>query len=235
MPVIGFLSSLGPADAQAPLAAFHRGLGEIGYFENKNVAIEYRWAENKSDRLAALAHDLARHGVAAIAALGGPASALAAKAATSAIPIVFRIGADPVGLGLVASLNNPGGNVTGVVALTAEVGSKRFEFMHEMAPGATSFAALSNPTSPERELRASEWEKAARFLGVRLLILNAGNAREIDEALATMAEQKIGAVLPAADGLYFAQRHQLVALAARYRIPAIYHARDMVECTAARF
>jgi putative tryptophan/tyrosine transport system substrate-binding protein len=229
MPAIGFLSSIGPADAPTLLAAFHKGLGEAGFFENKNVAIEYRWNENQNDRLPALARDLAQQGVSAIAALGGPASALAAKAATSTIPIVFRIGDDPVGLGLVASLNKPGGNITGVVSLTGEVASKRFEFMHEMAPGATSFATLSNPASPEQEFRIGEWERAARVLGVRLSVLSAGDAREIEAAFIKTAEQKIGALLPAADALYFAQRHQLVALATRYRIPAIYHAREMVE------
>jgi putative tryptophan/tyrosine transport system substrate-binding protein len=229
MPVIGFLSSVGPADAPALLTAFHKGLGEAGYFEKKNVAIEYRWAENVNDRLPALARDLVEHHVAAIAAFGGPAPSLAAKAVTSTIPIVFRFGADPLGLGLVASLNKPGGNITGVSSLSVEMGSKRFEFIHQMVPGATSVAALFNPASLEQEARPREWEDAARALGIRLLVLNASSAREIEEAFATMAQQKIEALVAAPDAFYFVQRHQLVALAARYRIPAIYHAREAVE------
>jgi putative ABC transport system substrate-binding protein len=229
MPVIGFLSSVGPADAPTLLAAFHKGLGEAGYFENKNVAIEYRWAENKNDRLPALARDLVEHHVAAIAAFGGPAPSLAAKAVTSAIPIVFRFGEDPVLLGLVASLNKPGGNITGVASLSVETGSKRLELIHQMVPGANSFAALVNPASPEQEAHAREWEKAAGALGIRLLVLNASSAREIEEAFAIMAQQKIEALVAAPDAFYFAQRHQLVALAARYRIPAIYHVRETVE------
>jgi putative ABC transport system substrate-binding protein len=229
MPVIGFLSSIGPADAPAQLAAFHKGLGEAGYFEKKNVAIEYRWAENRNDRLPALAHDLVQHHVAAIGAFGNAAPALAAKAATSTIPIVFRLGADPVRAGLVASLSNPGGNITGVVSLSEEIGSKRFDLLHQMVPGAVSVAALANPASLEQEARIREWEKAARVLGIRLLVLNASSAREIEEAFATMAQQKIDALLAGADAFYFAQRHQLVALAARYRLPALYHARESVE------
>jgi putative ABC transport system substrate-binding protein len=229
MPAIGFLSSLGPADGPTLLAAFHKGLGEGGYFEKKNVAIEYRWAENENDRLPALARDLVEHHVAAIAALGGPAPSLAAKAATSAIPIVFRLGADPLGLGLVASLNKPGGNITGISSLSEETGSKRFELIHQMVPGATSVAALVNPASLQQEYRTREWEKAARALGIRLLVLNASTAREIEEAFSTMAQQKIETLLAAQDPFYFAQRHQLVALAARYRMPAIYHARETVE------
>ena len=151
LPVIGFLSSLGPADAPAQLAAFHTGLGEAGYFEKKNVSIEYRWAENKNDRLPALARDLVQHHVAAIGAFGSTAPALAAKAATSTIPIVFRFGVDPVRVGLVASLNNPGGNITGVASLSAEIESKRFEFIHQMVPGATSVAALVHPASLEQK------------------------------------------------------------------------------------
>jgi putative tryptophan/tyrosine transport system substrate-binding protein len=229
MPVIGVLSSFGPADAPALVAAFHKGLGEAGYFERKNVAIEYRWAENNNDRLPALARDLVEHHVAAIATLGGPAPSLAAKAATSAIPIVFRFGADPVGLGLVASLNKPGGNITGVSSLSGEMGSKRFELIHLMVPGATSVVALVNPTRLQQEASTRESEKAARALRIRMLVLNASSAREIEEAFAIMAQQKIEALLAAQDPFYFVQRHQLVALAARYRIPAIYHAREVVE------
>jgi putative ABC transport system substrate-binding protein len=229
MPVIGVLSSMGPADSPGLLAAFHKGLGEAGYFEKKNVEIVYRWAENKNERLPALARDLVEHHVAAIAALGGPAPSLAAKAATSAIPIVFRFGADPIKLGLVASLNKPGGNITGVSSLSEEMGSKRFELIHQMVPSATSVAALVNPASLYREARTRDWENAARALGIRLLVLDASTAREIEEAFAIMAQQKIEALIAAQDPFYFVQRLQLVALAARYRMPAIYHAREAVE------
>jgi putative tryptophan/tyrosine transport system substrate-binding protein len=229
MPVIGVLSSVGPYDAPTLFAAFHKGLGEAGYFEKKNIEIEYRWAENRNDRLPALARDLVEHHVAAIAVFGGPAPSLAAKAATSAIPIVFRLGADPVKLGLVASLNKPGGNMTGVSSLSEETGSKRFELIHQMVPSAASVVALVNPASLQREARTQEWGKAARALGIHLLVLNASSAREIEEAFATMAQQNIEALVAAQDPFYFAQRHQLVALAARYRIPAIYHVREAVE------
>jgi putative tryptophan/tyrosine transport system substrate-binding protein len=229
MPVIGVLSSMGPADSPGLLAAFHKGLGEAGYSEKRNVVILYRWAENKNERLPALARDLVEHHVAAIATLGGPAPSLAAKAATSAIPIVFRFGADPIRLGLVASLNKPGGNITGVSSLSEEMGSKRFELLHQMVPGATSVAALVNPASLYREARTRDWENAARALGIRLLVLDAGTARGIEEAFAIMAQQKIEALIAAQDPFYFVQRHQLVALAARYRMPAIYHAREAVE------
>ena len=228
LPVIGFLSSVGPADAPAQLAAFHAGLGEAGYFEKKNVAIEYRWAENKADRLPELARDLVQRGVVAIGAFGNAAPALAAQAATSTIPIVFRLGFDPVTAGLVASLNKPGGNITGIASLSEEISSKRFELLHQMMPGATLIAALINPASIELA-RISEMGKAARALSIRLLILKAGTAHEIDEAFAIMARQNAGALLAGADAFYFAQRHQLVALAASYRIPALYHAREAVE------
>jgi putative ABC transport system substrate-binding protein len=229
MPVIGFLSSIGAADAATLLAAFHKGLGDTGYFEKKNVAIEYRWAENRNERLPALARDLVEHHVDAIATLGGPEPTLAAKAATSTIPIVFRLGADPVRLGLVASLNKPGGNITGVSSLSEETGSKRFELIHQMVPDAASVVALVNPASLQREARTQEWEKAARALGIRLLVLNASSPLEIEEAFAIMVRQKMQALLAAQDPFYFVQRHQLVALAARYRMPAIYHAREAVE------
>jgi putative tryptophan/tyrosine transport system substrate-binding protein len=229
MPVIGVLSSFGPADAPALVAALHKGLGEVGFFEKKNLAFEYRWAGNANHLLPMLARDLIEHHVSAIATLGGPAPSIAAKAATSAIPIVFRLGADPVRLGLVASLNRPGGNITGVSSLSEEVGSKRFELIGQMVPGATSVVALVNPASLQQEARTQEWEKAARALGIRLLVLNASSAQEIEDAFAIMAQQKIEALLAAQDAFYFIQRHQLVGLAARYRMPAIYHAREVVE------
>jgi putative tryptophan/tyrosine transport system substrate-binding protein len=179
--------------------------------------------------LPALARDLVEHHVAAIGAFGNSGPVLAAKAATSTIPIVFRFGNDPVRAGIVASLNKPGGNITGVTSLSEEIGSKRFEFIHQMAPGATSVAALVNPTNLEQEARTRELENAARALGIRLLVLNASSAREIEEAFVTMAQQKIEALLAGADAFFYAQRYQLVTLAARYRIPALYHVRESVE------
>jgi putative ABC transport system substrate-binding protein len=204
-------------------------LAEAGFVENKNVAIEYRWAENQNNRLPALALDLVRRRVAVIVAVGGTAPALAAKTATSTIPIVFRLGSDPVELGLVASLSRPGGNITGVASLASALSAKRFELLHELSPGPASIAALVNPTSLDPESRTREWEVAARVLGVRLVVLNASSAGEIDRAFATLVQQRIGALLAGSDALYFAQRNQLVALAARHRVLALYHAREAVE------
>jgi putative ABC transport system substrate-binding protein len=226
MPVIGLLSSNGPLDVAGPIHAFHLGLAEAGYVENKNVAIDQRWAENHNDRLPALALDLIRRRVAVIVAFG-PASALAAKAATSTIPIVFRSASDPVELGLVASLNRPDRNITGVASLGAALGAKRLELLHELAPNAASIAALINPASPNPETR--EWEAAARAFGVRLVVLNASSASEIDSAFAILVEQRIGALLEGSDPLFFAQRQQLVALAARHRVLAMYHSREAVD------
>src|SRR5215831_9984859 len=180
MPVIGFLNSASPATYSHLLGAFRQGLKDSGLIEGENVAIEYRWAENEFDQLPALARELVRRQVAVIAAMGGIHSALAAKAATSTIPIVFNIGDDPVRLGLVASLNRPGGNATGVSFLTPSLEPKRIELVRELVPNAVLIAVLVNPSFPGADVRITGARAAASALGVQLSIINAGNEREID-------------------------------------------------------
>ena len=177
--MVGFLSGLKESDYPAFTAAFHRGLGEQGYVERRNVEILYRWAELRYDRLPALAADLVRRRVAVIFATGGPASPLAAKSATATIPIVFETGGDPLALGLVASFNRPGGNVTGVNWLARELTAKRLQLLHEIAPAATSIGFLVNPTGPTAAAQIKEGETAARLLSVRLVVAHASTATEI--------------------------------------------------------
>ena len=218
MPVIDYLSS---TSAGPGLAAFHQGLGETGYIEGHNAAIEYRWAEGSYDRLPALAADLVHRKVDVIATVGTP-SALAAKSATSTIPIVFSVG-DPVGNGLVASLARPGGNLTGISILTVELMPKRLELLSELAPQAVVIALLVNPNNPaviERIIR--DMEEAARAKGVQLSILKGGTESEIDAAFASLVQLQAGALLVAADPFLFSRREQLVALASRHAVPAIY-------------
>src|SRR5215813_7186048 len=196
MPVIGFLSGRSPQEAASALAAFRQGLGETGFFEGKNVTIEYRWAEGRYDRLPALAAELVARQVAVIAATGGgEASGLAAKAATPTIPIVFTAGGDPVKLGLVASLNKPGGNVTGVTFIFAELGTKRLELLRQIVPTATAIAMLVNPYFPPTQAEVSDVQAAASTLGLQLKILNASTERQIDDAFATIVEQKADALI----------------------------------------
>ena len=182
MPVIGFLSGRSPSDAASALNSFRRGLGEVGYFEGKNITIEYRWAEGRYDRAPALAADLVGRQVAVIAATGGDPTALAAKAATSTIPIVFTIGADPVRLGLVESLNKPGGNVTGVTFIFLEFGAKRLELLHQLVPSATTIAMLLDPSYPLPAAEERDVNAAARTLGVQINVLNAGTESQMDAA-----------------------------------------------------
>jgi putative tryptophan/tyrosine transport system substrate-binding protein len=228
MPVIGFLSSGSPGDPFATnIPFFLRGLAETGYAEGRNVAIEYRWAEGHNDRLPALVADLIRRRVAVIVLPNNTASALAAKAATQTIPIVFLIGRDPVEIGLVASLNRPGGNVTGVASLGVEAAAKRFELLHELVPAATQIALLANPTNPVlSEAETREAQLAARVLGVRVQVLNASNATEIDAAFGTLVAQQAGALVVSADNLFLGQRDQLVAAVARRAVPTIYYYRE---------
>jgi putative ABC transport system substrate-binding protein len=218
--LIGVLSGRSPDESAQLMAAFHGGLGETGYFAGKNLTIEYRWAEGREDRLLGLAAELVNREVAAIAAVGGANSALAAKRATSTIPIVFSSGADPVKLGLVASLNRPGGNVTGV----AQFGliAKRLELMHELVPTGVSIAFLSNPHYPNADDRSREAQKAGRALGREVVVLNASNEREIDGAFAILAQRKRSALLVDNVALFNNRRQQIVALAARYAVPACY-------------
>jgi putative ABC transport system substrate-binding protein len=227
MPVIGFLSGGSPAPYAPLVAAFHQGLSETGYVEGKNVTIEYRWAEGHYDRLPALADELVGRKVDVIAALGGTPSALAAKNATSTIPIVFSSG-DPVERGLVASLARPGGNLTGFSILAAELTPKRLELLSELVPQAGVIALLVNPNNPETGGVIRDVQEAARAKGVQLDILKAGSEGEIDAAFASLARLHAGALLVGSDPFFGSRREQLVALASRHAVPAIYVLREFV-------
>ena len=225
IPVIGVLSGRSLDDSKEFVAAFRQGLNEAGLFEQRNVAIEYRWAENHVDRLPALAAELVRRQVAVIVAVGGVPPTQAAKAATSIIPIVFIIGGDPVKLGLVASLNRPGGNVTGVTILSGALTAKRLELLRELRPHA-SVACLVNPTSPEAETQLTDIREAARTTGKDLRLLNVSNDHDLDAAFATLVREQIAGLLVANDAFFVGRREQIVALAARDAIPAIYFLRE---------
>ena len=230
MPVIGFLSPHRPTRYADRLRAFRQGLKEAGYVEGENVAIEYRWAENQIDRLPALAAELVRRQVAVIAASRRPLPALAAKAATTTIPIVFSVAEDPVRLGLVASLARPGGNLTGINFLSAELAAKRLELLRELVPAATRVAVLVNPanaTNAEATLR--DVEAAARAMGLQIQVLNASTSREIDAAFATFARERPDALFVGSDPFFISRRVQLAHLAARHAIPAIYATREYAE------
>jgi len=229
MPVIGFLSGRSPQEAASALTAFRQGLGEAGYFEGKNVTIEYRWAEGRYDRLPGLAAELVTRRVAVIAATGGgEASGQAAKAATATIPIVFTAGGDPVKAGLVASLNKPGGNITGVTFVFAELGAKRLELLRQLAP--KRFKKIALLINPSYQPGLDEVRQAGdRSLGFQVNVLNGSTESEIDKAFATVSRQKVDAVVVATDPFLLGQRDQLVRLAARYVIPAIYFSREFVD------
>jgi putative ABC transport system substrate-binding protein len=229
IPVIGFLAFSSPEVASREVGAFRRGLGELGYVEGQNVTIEYRWAHGEFERLPTLATDLVRSGTNVIAAVGTPASALAARAATNSIPIVFTTGADPVQLGLVASLNQPGGNLTGVYMLTSTLETKRLELLHESVPGAAVIGVIVDPNSPDTELQLREVPEAARALGQKIKILRAGSEDDLTAAFAALAEERIAAVLLASSPYYLPRRQHIVALAARHAVPAIYHFRAYAE------
>jgi putative tryptophan/tyrosine transport system substrate-binding protein len=226
MPVIGYLES-GAPEASAPLvAAFHQGLSETGYVEGQNLAIEYRWAEHPYDRLPALAADLVGRKVDLIVAAGGVLSALAAKGATSTIPIVFTGVSDPVGAGLVASLARPGGNITGFSPLQLEMMPKRFELLTELVPQARTIALLVNPNDPNTERVMPVVLEAAHTKGVHLSILKASTEGEIDAAFASLVQLQAGALLVPADPFFNSRREQLLVLASRHAVPAIYGWRD---------
>jgi putative ABC transport system substrate-binding protein len=229
MPVIGYLYSGAPETGAYLAAAFRQGLGELGFVEGRNVVIEYRWAENQPARLPELAAELVRRRVTVIATLGTSPSVLAAKAATATIPIVFRTGADPVEAGLVASLNRPGGNVTGVTTLSWETGTKRLGLLHELLPRVTRFAMLFNPTDANIDYLTKDAESAAATLGVGLDILRVASSRDIELAFASLMSRRIEALLVAPHGLFNNRRVQVVTLATRHGVPAIYPARDYVE------
>jgi len=226
MPVIGFLNG-GSSWEYAQMAdAFRKGLGEIGYIEGRNVWIEYRWAEGRYERLPALAADLVRRQVSVIAA-NTPASPIA-KAATTSIPIVFLTSADPVAAGLVASLNRPGGNLTGVAVLNVEVGPKRLELLHEAVPAASVVALLINPTHPTAEAQSRDMQAAARSLGLQLHALHASTERDFDTVFARLVQLRAGALIIGADAFFINQSEQLAALALRHAVPAIATYREFV-------
>jgi putative tryptophan/tyrosine transport system substrate-binding protein len=225
MPVIGVLSGRSLDDSKEFVDAFGKGLNEAGFFEHRNAAIEYRWAENHVDRLPTLAAELVHRQVAVILAVGGVPPTQAAKAATSTIPIVFIIGGDPVKLGLVATINQPGGNVTGVTILSGALTAKRLELLRELRPQA-SIACLVNPNSPEAETQLTDIREAARTTGKDLRLLNVSNDHDLDAAFATLVREQIGGLLVANDAFFVARRKQIVALAARNAIPTMYFLRE---------
>ena len=230
MPVVGFLGGTSPDTLADRLRAFRQGLKDTGYIEGENLAIEYRWAENQIERLPELAADLVRRKVAVIAVTGGLSTTLAAKAATSTIPIVFGAGEDPVRLGLVASLARPGGNLTGVNFFSSELAAKRLGLLHELVPTATRVAVLVNPTNvTNTETTLRDLEPAARALGLRLRILHASTSREIDTAFATFHDDRPDALFVGQDVFFVTRRVQLANLASRHVISAVYGQRDYVE------
>jgi putative ABC transport system substrate-binding protein len=228
MPVIGFLSSAAPGPYAAIVAAVRQGLRETGYVEGQNLTIEYRWADSQLDRLPALAADLVSRKVAVILSSGSVPPALAAKAATSMIPIVFHMGADPVAAGIVDSLNRPGGNITGVSFLTSASTSKRLGLLSELVPSATVIGLLCNPNDPSTQNVLNETAVAVRALGLTLHVARASSERELDDAFATLAQRGVGALIVHSDPFFRIRTPQIVALAARYAIPAIYLGRDYV-------
>jgi putative ABC transport system substrate-binding protein len=229
MPVIGLLGSTSLADRPYLLAAFRGSLNALNFVEGKNVVFEYRWAEGQYDRLPALAAELVRRRVNVVVAPGPPACALAAKAATSSIPIVFMTGGDPIMLGLVASLNRPGGNLTGVSLFNVALVPKQLELVRELVPKAALVAALVNPSNPNTETEQRELEAAARALGIEVDVLRASSERDFPAAFATISQRRAGAVIVSYDAFFASVRDQLVRLAARYSLPTIYHWRDYTE------
>jgi putative ABC transport system substrate-binding protein len=225
-PVIGFLNSLSRESWLAYLATFHQGLKEAGYVDGQNVTIEYRWADGHYDRLPMLAADLVRRHVDVIVATGGNPSALAAKAVTTTTPIVFIAAGDPVKEGLIASLNRPGGNMTGVSMITTSLEAKRLELLHDLIPDAVVIAVLLNPDFSEAETQLKVVQTAADTLGQQIRVLNARSEAEIDRAFAELIQHRTNALLLASDPFFFGVRDKLVALAARYAIPTIYFVRE---------
>jgi putative tryptophan/tyrosine transport system substrate-binding protein len=223
MPVVGFLGAPSAAPWGARyVAAVHQGLKEVGYIEHQNVAMEYRWADGQYDRLPAMAADLVSRRVAVIIPIGGAPATMAAKAATSTIPIVFNMGADPIQLGLVANLNRPGGNITGVAIMTLEIERKRLELLHELAPSSASIAVLLNPSNAQAQSQESAAQAAARVIGRRVVILKASSEHEIGNAFAALARDGAGALLVGADTFFVSEMPLFVVLTARYSIPTIY-------------
>jgi len=228
MPVIGFLSGTSPETAR--LRAFRQGLKDAGFIEGENVAIEYRWADDQTDRLPALAAELAQRRVAVIAAIGGIPSALAAKAATTTIPIVFLVGVDPVRLGLVSSLPRPGGNLTGINVINSELASKRLELLRALVPGAIRIGVLVDPTNASgTDATLRDVGAAARTMGLQIQVLNASTSLELDAAFATLVRERSAALIVGSTPFFFDRRVQLALLAARHAAPAIYQDRHHAE------
>jgi putative ABC transport system substrate-binding protein len=230
MPVIGFLGAVSPTGFSDRMQAFHQGLKDTGYAEGANLAIEYRWAENQLDRLPAMAADLVRKQVAVIVTSGGTAPTIAAKAATTTIPIVFAIPEDPVKLGLIASLARPGGNLTGVNFFFGELVPKRLELLRELVPAMRRVAVFVNPANPARaELHAKEAEAAGRAMGLEIQVFNVGTSGEIDTAFATFARERPDALFVSPDPFFTVRRVQLATLAARHAVPSSFPTRDSVD------
>jgi ABC-type uncharacterized transport system substrate-binding protein len=230
MPVIGFLHSASAAAYEHLVAAFRKGLSEAGYSEGQNVAIEYRWSEGQNERLPALAAELVHRQVAVVVTPGSTPATLAAKAATRTIPIVFLSAVDPVKTGLVASLSRPGGNVTGVSDIGVELAAKRLGLLHELLPGATRFALLVNPDNPGiTEAFITEAQMAASAIGRQIEVVTASTNGEIDRAFATLMNKRSDALLVSTDALFVTRRVQLVTLAARHAVPAMYFRREFAE------
>jgi putative ABC transport system substrate-binding protein len=229
MPVIGYLGGRSPKTDVPMLSAFRQGLSETGYVEGNNVAIEFRYAGGQFDPLPGLVADLVRRRVAVIVTSGGPAPALAAKAATATIPVLFVTAGDPVQEGLVASLRRPGGNVTGVVTFFAALGAKQLGLMRELVPNADLFGVLIDPRMTSSELQGEDTETAGRAVGQRLIVLRATSEREIDAAFATLVERRAGALLVTSSPFFVTQTHYLVTLAARHSLPAMWFRRELVE------
>jgi len=228
MPVIGFLSSLSPQELGFVMPAFHQGLSEAGFGEGRNITIEYRWAEGHYERLPVLAADLVRQQVAVIAAISGTPAALAAKAATTTIPIVFAIGGDPVAPGLVSNIGHPEGNITGASFYTSPVVTKRLDLANELSGGRT-IGVFVNPENPPSVTEGTTLQEAAATLGQTIQILNASTEGHIDDAFAAIVQQRIGALIVSSDPLFFIEREKLVVLTARHALPTIFADREQAE------
>ena len=229
LPVIGYLATGSPEVMTHRVAAFRKGLSETGYVEGHNVAIEFRWAYNEYDRLPELAADLVRRRVAVIATPGSAQGSLAAKAATTTIPVVFSTGIDPVKSGLVTSLNRPGGNVTGIISMTGALGPKQLGLLQELLPGATRFALLANPNNATTEFVINDVRSATLTIGRQIDVFSAGTNRDIDTAFASLAQKRVDALLVSPDPVFSSRYVQLVTLAIYHRVPAVYFSREFVE------
>ena len=228
-PVVGFMSARSPAEAASDLAAFRHGLGQAGYFEGKNVTVEYRWAEGRYDRLPAMAAELVARQVAVLAAVGGEPSGLAAKAATNTIPIVCTLGGDAVKAGLVTQLNRPGGNITGLTVSVADLGPKRLELTHQLVPNASAVAVLINPKYSPGLAEARDVEAAAHSFGLLITVLEASSESEIDTAFAVLPQHKMDPLIINTDPFLLGQRQQIVQLAAQRNVPTVYFLREFVD------